>query len=89
MGPHVYLIRRGDDPVGRGREDMKKLMTMLLGAGLALGTVSAFGQVTNPSASTDTAKPAKKPAKTKVAKPAKVKTPKAKATKNTEAAPKQ
>jgi hypothetical protein len=72
---------------------MKKLMTMLLGAGLALGTVSAFGQVTTPPAATDTAKPAKtkaaKPAKVKkpkVAKAAKVKTPK---TKKTEAAPQQ
>ena len=77
---------------------MKKLMTMLLGAGLALGTVSAFGHVTNPPASTDTAKPAKKPAKTakvktpKPAKPAKVKTAKVKtpkAPKKTDTAPKQ
>jgi hypothetical protein len=54
-----------------GGKEMKKMMTMLLGAALALGTVSAFAQ--EKSATTSPSAAAVKPTRVKAAKPAKVK----------------
>jgi hypothetical protein len=65
-------------------EDMKRLMTMLLGTALAFGTV-AFAQekaATPPSATTTA-----KPARTKAAKPAKARAHKARAAKAPKAKP--
>jgi hypothetical protein len=52
-----------------GGHEMKKLMTMLLGTALALGTVSAFAQ--EKSASTTPSTAAARPTKAKAAKRAK------------------
>jgi len=58
-----------EEMIPSGGREMKKLMTMLLGAALALGTVSAFAQEKGAGATPATA--AAKPTATKAAKRAK------------------